>query len=65
MEIKTEQKRPPRWKQKSKKVLRYLLSILPYIMFQHVRLCLNIQNRMEKRLYQIMLKYKLLDNYLK
>jgi len=58
-------KRPPRWKVKAKKVLRYIISVLPYLLFQHSRMSLYVMKRTEFVAYKLMWKLNLLDNYKK
>jgi len=60
-----EPRKQKRMKNRPKKMLRYTLSILPYLMYLHVKSALLLQQKVERKMYKIMLKYDLLERYLK
>lgn len=63
--VTTETKRPPRMKVKSKKVLRYILSALPFSMYVMIKTMVFVNSKIEKKIFKLMLKLNLLENYVK
>lgn len=64
-EIKTSEKRPKRFKNLVRKILRYTLASVPYLMYCHIKICLYMSGKIERKIRKIMLKFNLLENYVK
>lgn len=59
----TESKRPSRFKNKTKKVARLILSSVPYLLYCHIKLMTYVSAKVEKRIYNLMQRLDLLTNY--
>lgn len=63
--IQNEQKRPVRFKTKVKKVARCIIAFVPFVCYLHTKLSLKIGKYVERKCYNIMIKYNLLENFIK